>query len=62
MFVTTSYIRSAIEVVNSVVISDTESGGLHGREIGQEIKKVQLAMLTEFKQNFFSDNLLKESD
>jgi tRNA nucleotidyltransferase (CCA-adding enzyme) len=62
MFVTASYIRSAIEVVNSVMISDTEFGGLHGREIGQEIKKLQLAMLKEFKQNFFRHNRLKESD
>ena len=60
MCVTASFIRSAIEIVNSVRISDPELKGLQGRQIGQKIRNVRLAMLDEFKQNFFGRETLEE--
>ena len=46
------YVKSAIKIANSVVIASPKRDGLQGREIGQEIQKLQLAKLTEFKKNF----------
>ena len=46
------YVRSAIKIANSVLIASPKRDGLQGREIGQEIQKLQLAKLTEFKKNF----------